>query len=122
MLGAEIRFCSTTNRAGSLENFHQLELIESDNFRKKLKSLSRGFNPPCHDPFHSLNVLWDGRVILCCHDWAHREVIGNFQEDSLSQIWNSNKLNHYRKLLMNWRWKESQVCHDCSVVTDLQEN
>jgi len=118
--GAEILFCSTTNRAGTLDNFHQLELNDSENFREKLKKLLRGFNPPCHHPFHSLNVLWDGRVILCCHDWAPREVIGNMQEDSLSQIWNSRRLNYYRDLLMDWRWGETQVCHDCSVVSGLQ--
>ncbi len=121
-LGADVRFCLTTNRAGSVENFDQIRLTESNNFRKKLTILLRGFIPPCHDPFHSLNVLWDGRVILCCHDWSPRDVIGNLQENSLSQIWSSHNFNHYRNLLMNWRWKESQVCHDCSVVTDLQEN
>jgi MoaA/NifB/PqqE/SkfB family radical SAM enzyme len=114
--GAQICAFPIENRAGMLENFEQMR-GSSPLFRKRLMRAVRDlFFPPCLFPFFALNVLWDGQVILCCHDWKHIEIIGDLSSQSLQDVWNGDAINHYRNLLYNNRFEEIQICKDCSVV------
>jgi Iron-sulfur cluster-binding domain len=57
--------------------------------------------------------MWDGRVLLCCNDWGHREV-GDITRQSVAQVWNSDEMNHQRYLLYHGLNDQSSICVDCS--------
>jgi radical SAM protein with 4Fe4S-binding SPASM domain len=112
--GADVFSHSVVNRAGSLESFDKIERSETNPFKLFIRrALNRKFRF-CPLPFFVMNVLWDGRVILCCHDWGPAVIIGDLKKQSLQKIWNSETMNHYRHLLYTGRSKESPICSGCS--------
>jgi radical SAM protein with 4Fe4S-binding SPASM domain len=63
-----------------------------------------GMQIECRSPFVFARILYDGNVLLC-----NRFVIGNIYENSLLNIWHSNRANFVRKIIMN----NVKVCSSC---------
>jgi MoaA/NifB/PqqE/SkfB family radical SAM enzyme len=123
--GAMVRFLPLVNRAGTLDDYQALKPSRGSVLRSskralwelmiRIAGLSR--SPiPCLLPFTWLNVLWDGRVILCCHDWAPADVIGDLSAQSLQEVWNGDVMNNYRQMLWSNSFDNSTVCKDCSIA------
>jgi MoaA/NifB/PqqE/SkfB family radical SAM enzyme len=122
---AMVRFFTLANRAGTLEEYGELKSSAEGRLQRYKRSAWEGlvraaarsrYPTPCLLPFTWLNVLWDGRVILCCHDWGPKDVIGDLSTQTLDEVWNGEAINHYRHLLWSGRIPESRVCKDCSIV------
>ncbi|MBN2373186.1 radical SAM protein [bacterium] len=130
--GAKVFIFAPVNRAGGLKNFDQIKnnAHRSNIFylKKKLKKAIRNLclqvaarsfiATPCLLPFNNINILWNGKVILCCHDWEPVDIIGDLSKQSLQDVWNSDSMNKYRYLLWSNRIKESPVCKNCSLAMD----
>jgi radical SAM protein with 4Fe4S-binding SPASM domain len=68
----------------------------------------------CHYPLDTLNVLADGRVILCCNDWGHDSSFGDLTTQSVSEVWNHPALVAIRQQSIEGRIREaSEVCRKC---------
>jgi radical SAM protein with 4Fe4S-binding SPASM domain len=65
----------------------------------------------CTWPFHHLGILWDGTIILCCHDINGQNAIGNIQNNSLAELWNSPKLKDARYKTVKKCY--STLCRSC---------
>ena len=116
--GAEVRVMDMTNRAGALKAFHGLWPPKGETLRGRVMRIMQRFWPCLTGPFTSLNVPWNGQVVLCCHDWGPTEIIGDLSVQSVSDVWNGDAFNHHRHLLWSRRFEESRVCRDCSLVRD----
>jgi len=114
--GAHVRFDRLTNRAGMLDGFNSMQGESHSRFSRAFNSLFNRAIPFCPLPFAWLNVLWDGRVILCPHDWAPRDILGDLSKQSVREVWNSEPMNHYRLLARQCRTSESTVCRECSLA------
>jgi len=122
---AKVKIFPLVNRAGALDSYQQIK-NNSNGIPQKLKrsiwkmilcSASRSFSAlPCTLPFTWLNVLWDGRVILCCHDWGPIETVGNLADQNLSEVWNSKTMNYHRQALWNDEYEKSLICRNCSIA------
>lgn len=113
-LGADLLFHHVVNRAGTLPVFESLKRGKR-NLKERLFYMVRNQVAPfCPLPFYSLNILWNGEVIVCCNDWGPREIIGDLSTQSLSEIWRGRAINHHRYLLSQGANKKSPVCRDCS--------
>ena len=52
---------------------------------------------------------------MCCHDWDKTGNFGNVNEQPFSEIWNNEKMNKLRSVLMyNQRQKAGSPCADCN--------
>ena len=71
----------------------------------------------CYEPFYHLNILFNGDVILYYHDWHRATVIGNVRKSSLKEIWNSQKLNDIRRLILRKKYAQIVSCRNCSLAT-----
>ena len=71
----------------------------------------------CPYPFYSFSVNSDGKVSLCFLDWGRNLVIGDVNNSSLSEIWNSMEMRSYRKMFLEGRRKNSPVCGSCGQMT-----
>ncbi len=118
--GARISFHSVVNRAGMLNSFDQIERLKTE--QNIIYRFIDKIFPFCFLPFFALNVLWDGRVILCCHDWGPSVVVGDLTKQSLPEVWNGEEMNHYRHLLYSDLSKESPSCVNCSLRNGLWGN
>lgn len=120
--GVETRVRGLVNRAGTLNNYKELRLKTGywgDPFLKQLWSrlmaLVRGI-VGCHLPFCQMNILFNGDVILCCNDWDRATVVGNVRANSLREVWNSEKMNEIRQLILRKRYDQINSCKECSVI------
>ena len=68
---------------------------------------------PCMGFFQSINILWDGRVCLCCYDPNGEIIVGNVWEQSLMEIW-QGKTRHYQELHARGRRDEIPLCSTCT--------
>jgi radical SAM protein with 4Fe4S-binding SPASM domain len=114
--GAAVGFMNMTNRAGALGQFERLKTPRTRMVENLLKYAVNQLDPFCPLPFTQAAILWDGRVILCTHDWEHRDIMGDISRTGLKEIWNCTKMNHYRDLLRKRRYRESLICSDCSLA------
>jgi radical SAM protein with 4Fe4S-binding SPASM domain len=111
-----------TNRAGSLDNYERFRLKDAHytvarlwRFWKRVTSVIRGVTG-CDLPFYQMNVLFNGDVIVCCHDWNRTTVVGNLKTSSLREVWNSERMNEIRRLILRKRYGQINSCRECSLV------
>jgi radical SAM protein with 4Fe4S-binding SPASM domain len=110
------------NRAGTLDRYERLRLKTGYRGTPFLSRLWRrlmigaGHVTGCHLPFYQMCVLFNGDVIICCHDWNRATVVGNARTSSLREIWNSKKMNEIRRLMLRKRYEQLDSCRDCSIV------
>ena len=114
-LGAHVFVSDVSNRAGALKGFARLRstLPRGLHWRRAARAVAGRLAPACLAPFTTLCVLVDGRVILCCQDWAHEETYGNLAEQPLPEIWNGPRLNEARHALWQHRPEEVALCRQC---------
>ncbi|MBU3190605.1 radical SAM protein [Clostridium bowmanii] len=74
----------------------------------------------CPEVFDKLSINWDGSVSACCGDYDNKMIIGNIKDNTLLEIWNSNKMNSYRKILSEKRYDELELCKVCYDYMELQ--
>lgn len=71
----------------------------------------------CPYIFYAMSVNADGLVSSCFLDWGRKLIIGDVREESLKQIWNSDKMNSLRLQHLEGRRCENKVCGSCGQLT-----
>jgi radical SAM protein with 4Fe4S-binding SPASM domain len=69
--GNRTRICGFANWTGSV--YSSLE--------------RKGERAPCRTIFSQMYVLWDGRVVPCCMDYDGKQIVGDANKQTLSEIW-----------------------------------
>ncbi|WP_282185801.1 radical SAM/SPASM domain-containing protein [Streptococcus intermedius] len=64
-------------------------------------------------PIERMHILADGKVIFCCQDWAHENIMGNIGTDTIESIWVSERYNDYRKCLYSATLDAPEICKRC---------
>ena len=67
---------------------------------------------PCRWFWSSVIILWDGRVVPCCHDMQGKIIIGDLKKQTLEEIWNGKKMQALREAEM--RGHHASICADCN--------
>jgi radical SAM protein with 4Fe4S-binding SPASM domain len=68
-----------------------------------------GYTTPCVLPWSSIAVMWDGRVVPCCHDYDGCVVLGDLSRQSLQEVWESSAAEAFRA-----GHDESELCRNCA--------
>lgn len=81
----------------------------------KVEGLKKVFHNYCKFLFHSLCVLPDGDVVVCCGDLNGKKgVVGNLFKEDLYRIYNSGKRRRMRYDLLRGRRDKVELCRNCS--------
>ena len=95
-----------------------LELMKLYGFNNRsgiMNSLEKIPKNPCYLPFYKTLIDWNGNLVLCCNDWYRKAGdLGNINETSLKEVWNSEKLNKIRTDLSVGLRKNA--CEKCDIV------
>ncbi|MBF0118025.1 MAG: radical SAM protein [Desulfobacterales bacterium] len=67
----------------------------------------------CPHPWRRLSIFWNGNSQMCCGDWRNLCVLGNVGTTSIYDIWHSEKLNEYRRILIDSRLNDIICCKEC---------
>ena len=70
----------------------------------------------CTYIFYAMAVNADGTVSACCPDWDQKLVIGNLNNETLRDIWNSPAMNKLRRLHLQGKRRENPVCRACGHI------
>lgn len=69
---------------------------------------------PCFYPFYQTLIDYDGRVLLCTHDWGRRLIAGDAGKNSIAKIWNNGILRDVRISLVK-KNRNFSPCNLCDV-------
>ncbi len=68
---------------------------------------------PCTQLWKVLNIFWNGQVSSCCHDALGDMVLGNIKNNTLKELWNSDRANEFRKKHVE-NDLEGTICETCT--------
>jgi radical SAM protein with 4Fe4S-binding SPASM domain len=69
---------------------------------------------PCDRLWRTLTVLVNGDVALCCLDYSGKIVLGNANDEKITDIWSNEQYRNYRRLHRASRQEEIPLCSNCS--------
>lgn len=67
----------------------------------------------CPRIFFACVVHYDGTVVACDHDWSEQYPIGNVDDYSVVDIWNSKKMNRLRRIHLEKNSSKIKRCSQC---------
>ena len=80
----------------------------------KIDNLKEPLKNPCYIPSYTFFLDYQGDVLICPHDWGKKIILGNFNLQSLKEIWFSKKAIKIRSLL-NQSNRNFSPCNVCDV-------
>ncbi len=89
-------------------NDRRKEIYES--FERKKKNFA---SFPCLRPWREFIVMSNGKVPLCCMDYNGKVILGDFNTQSLKEIWNSDNFEKIRQLHLNFKAYKISLCKKC---------
>ena len=96
-----------TNRSGRMENAIY-----------RIPSTEPSINNPCYFTSYMFFMTYTGDVLLCSNDWNENGNVGNFNQQSLMEIWTGDKMRSYRNKLINGD-RQSLPCSKCDTIGTL---
>lgn len=68
----------------------------------------------CARVINYMTIRYTGDVCLCCFDPFGEESYGNLNEQTIEEIWTSNKHREYQNLHKQGKGNEIPKCHQCT--------
>lgn len=96
-----------------------LSLIKNTIYRSKLEEIQKRQTGNkkryicCPQVFDTITVRWNGDISACCGDVDGLMTLGNIQNKSIKECWDSDKENMYRQILAKGRYEDIEACKDC---------
>lgn len=67
----------------------------------------------CLVPNCSMAIYWNGDVVLCCSDYDGKIILGNVLEAGIEEIWNSDRYEKYRAMIIRRDFAKISLCKEC---------
>jgi radical SAM protein with 4Fe4S-binding SPASM domain len=121
--GVPVFIYGVTNRTGAVDQFDQAIRVPPSSGMASMvegakRRASRAWLGHCPIPFASASILHNGDVLMCTHDWARAEVLGNLRGHTLRELWNGDRMREIRGLISERRYEAVPACRDCSLWRD----
>ncbi|MBI3181945.1 MAG: radical SAM protein [Myxococcales bacterium] len=115
--GVSVYVHGINSRGGMVGDYERYAIpLEREPPLKRLgKDLAKKLLGCCPYPFIQMSVLASGKTLLCTHDWARREIIGDVARQSISEVWNGEHMREIRLKLLAGRSDELEACRRCDV-------
>lgn len=96
-------------------NFNMTEFTETSEINKSSQQKITDEVPNCCSTFSSSFVInYNGECNPCCHDYQGEVIIGNANNQSITEIFNSeSSIEFYRKIKENR--KQNKICSVCPI-------
>jgi radical SAM protein with 4Fe4S-binding SPASM domain len=115
--GLPILVFTINNRGGGVENFekHSLKIQKSSLIYILKDFFAHKILKCCPFVLTTFSIRSNGDVIICCNDYTEDIILGNVNESTIKEIWNSERYNQIRKKLNDKKYDEISVCNNCSL-------
>jgi hypothetical protein len=81
--------------------------LRSEEMRKKQETKHLF---PCSLIFHTIYVMSDGKVALCCMDFDAKTELGDLNKQSIREVYGNKKWTHIKQLHIEGRGNEIGLC------------
>lgn len=95
----------------TIEKYSRYKQLPDGKYAIKNKLLDH-----CWKMWHSCVITWDGKVVPCCFDKDAHHVMGDCNEQSFAEIWNSKAYHAFREQLFVSR-STIEMCKNCTEGT-----
>jgi len=119
--GVPVFVYTANNRTGAMEEFDRDMRVPERDLSWTYKAGRYAFRKwmgHCPIPFSTANILHNGDVLMCVHDWARKEIIGNVKTHTLAELWNGERMRAIRRAVSQRQYDKSPACRDCSLWKD----
>lgn len=105
------------NRGGIVDDYGKYARpMEKEKFSVRARKRAvKGFLRCCPYPFLQMSVLASGKCLICTHDWGRRQVIGDLNEQTVTEVWNGPMMRDLRLRLLAGRAGSIPSCKHCDV-------
>lgn len=69
----------------------------------------------CPQPFFTMQINPDGKIVPC-YSFEYPEILGDCNRQSVVEIWNGDKYNRFRRIMLTGIDKASKICRDCDII------
>jgi radical SAM protein with 4Fe4S-binding SPASM domain len=70
---------------------------------------------PCPMPWHMMTVYADGRVVPCCKDYSGKNVLGDVNKKTITEIWNDKPIQELRRKIRSLDYESVKLCSRCKM-------
>jgi radical SAM protein with 4Fe4S-binding SPASM domain len=70
---------------------------------------------PCRELWRTMMVFCDGSTSICCAVFDNNMNMGNAKDKSLREIWTSPEYQRLRKLHLDGKYDQIDICKDCNM-------
>ena len=105
--GVESQYTALENRGGNIKEFDDLNVGNKRIFKD------------CTRLFKQAYILWNGDMVLCCTDYFKKIVLGNCNESSIYDVWNSPRSIHIRRNFIRGELEDNPLCANCEIAANL---
>jgi radical SAM protein with 4Fe4S-binding SPASM domain len=96
-------------------DFYIKEFVTFDGAVKEINQIGESENiSRCTKPWTMLTVTWNGMVVPCCYDYNAKYPLGNVKDDSLSNIWNNERMVNLRNEFDDYKIA-NELCKLCEL-------
>jgi radical SAM protein with 4Fe4S-binding SPASM domain len=78
--------------------------------------MHEGSFTPCTFLWHSLVIMWDGKVGPCPHDYMGEIILGDASSQDLASVFNSPMLKELREGMTHRQLQEWLPCNECDTI------
>jgi radical SAM protein with 4Fe4S-binding SPASM domain len=107
--GISSRYTRLENRGGNVADADTLS-----------RSRDMRYFTTCTRLFKQMYIMFNGDVVLCCTDYARRQVLGNVREQTLHEVWNGEKAVAIRRRFLEGRFAELPLCGQCKIDREVE--
>ena len=68
---------------------------------------------PCHQPWRSMSISWNGEVVGCCLDMEKKLILGDLRTQGVREVWNAKPMKELRRALAEGRYADIELCREC---------
>jgi radical SAM protein with 4Fe4S-binding SPASM domain len=119
--GIPVFVYTANNRVGALPEFDEKLRLTPEQvplIHRLGRRAARAWLGHCPAPFAATDILHDGSVLLCTHDWARKEILGNVRDQTIAEIWNGERMREIRAAVYRRDYGTLPACRDCSLWKD----
>ena len=101
-----------------VKNQHNRWLYEEDDAPVNQSEYMRRY---CEYPWASMTLLYDGRVVPCPLDYDGKVVLGDANDQTLEEIWNSDRYHEFRRQHVTGDFPQGHFCKSQCDIPVLHE-
>ena len=119
--GIPVFIYTANNRVGALPEFDEKLRLTREQvplIHRIGRRAARSWLGHCPAPFATTDILHDGSVLLCTHDWARKEILGNVRDQTIAEIWNGERMREIRAAVYRRDYETLPACRNCSLWKD----